>query len=738
MATINTSFILVDGALQKSSNLSDLTNAATARSALGLGSIATQAANSIALTGGTISGITLGLSNPAIAATQAHLIAGNTTPSDGSNFDMTSACTPQWWMHSPNGFVPGQSMAVGTLGLYKFERGYTVQEMGAAFFGVSNPSPRNPVHDNSSFTDGVCALFGGGVVHAGGANGYWAGAFNAECSAGWTGLGCFGLEVDMNNFAYYANPGNPYGNIANIFINGIYSHPATAGTWQTGTQSAELWTSGKAYTVGYMVEANGNIYRCIVAGTSGVGSAPAGTTNAIPDGSVAWAYVSDASQNYCSEFGDWRQGKRLVKAYTYFDDTESRVVLRINNDRTHSEAVIHDSSAGPYHTLHDGLRTAATWSDQGTSPIALDVGGSHGLADVRLNGGAGTALLIQGSRSGSCIDMSQSSAAYGMVLSNQMSINFSGTDFRLYSDAGAGRLVYTQANAEQWYFSPASISPARDNGLDLGDGSHRVRNIYAANATIITSDATLKQDIRPFSDQELDAVGAIPLVCFRFRDAYALKGEGARRHAGVIAQQVVAAFAEHGIDAYQYGLVGHDPQTKTVEKKRTVTRPKLETVTSEREEIVIENGIAHARTVPDVQVREVQIEIPVYNADGTPRMISRFKRDENGDPISGTYVVRNPDGSPVMIKKSVPDPQTGEMIEREVPYTRTIAETEQVQATVRQTVMVDEIETYTEEVPVLNSDGTPKMLLNVRYSELLVMRQAWLERELLRRAAGSE
>ena len=110
-------------------------------------------------------------------------------------------------------------------------------------------------------------------------------------------------------------------------------------------------------------------------------------------------------------------------------------------------------------------------------------------------------------------------------------------------------------------FLGVSIAPHKngslvDNTLDIGTGSNRFDDIYATNGTIQTSDRNEKQDIAELSDAEQRvAVAAKGLLRkFRWRDAVEAKGDEARTHFGIIAQDLQAAFAAEGLDAGDYAM----------------------------------------------------------------------------------------------------------------------------------------------------------------------------------------
>jgi hypothetical protein len=101
-----------------------------------------------------------------------------------------------------------------------------------------------------------------------------------------------------------------------------------------------------------------------------------------------------------------------------------------------------------------------------------------------------------------------------------------------------------------------TLQPTTDNVTDLGSSSRRYDNIYATNATIQTSDATEKQDIEELSEAELRvAVKCKGLLRkFRWKNMVEEKGDEARIHFGIIAQDLQAAFESEGLDAGRYGM----------------------------------------------------------------------------------------------------------------------------------------------------------------------------------------
>ena len=105
-------------------------------------------------------------------------------------------------------------------------------------------------------------------------------------------------------------------------------------------------------------------------------------------------------------------------------------------------------------------------------------------------------------------------------------------------------------------FIPSTGSSSRDNAIDLGDLTARFDDIYATNGTIQTSDRNEKQDIDVLNAAETAVAQACKglLRKFRWKDAVAEKGDDARIHFGIIAQDLQDAFTAQGLDAGNYAM----------------------------------------------------------------------------------------------------------------------------------------------------------------------------------------
>lgn len=114
-----------------------------------------------------------------------------------------------------------------------------------------------------------------------------------------------------------------------------------------------------------------------------------------------------------------------------------------------------------------------------------------------------------------------------------------------------------------------TVRPTTDNAQPLGAAANRWSVVYAGTGTINTSDEREKQDIRSMIDAEravaLKIKGAIK--AFRFRDSVENKGDSARIHFGVIAQEVKAAFESEGLDPFAYALLCYDEWPEQLEVK---------------------------------------------------------------------------------------------------------------------------------------------------------------------------
>jgi hypothetical protein len=108
--------------------------------------------------------------------------------------------------------------------------------------------------------------------------------------------------------------------------------------------------------------------------------------------------------------------------------------------------------------------------------------------------------------------------------------------------------------------STGVVRPGGDNTQTLGAAAKRWSVVYAGTGTINTSDEREKQQISALDDAERRVAVALKGLVkkYKYNDAVAIKGPDARIHVGVIAQEVVAAFAAEGLDATRYALLCHD------------------------------------------------------------------------------------------------------------------------------------------------------------------------------------
>ena len=251
--------------------------------------------------------------------------------------------------------------------------------------------------------------------------------------------------------------------------------------------------------------------------------------------------------------------------------------VKINADAV-TNAKIADDAVDTAQIADDAVTAAKLADTYLTSTLSADIDADDNsivnLENVFIGGNPSSSssfdLYVEGSKSSEESDLirvkntNTSTSADGRIMAWYSGSNFRGsvgyTDViygsgGFFAGTGCGLLATTQ-------FSTHIVSPIngsgdfRDNQVDLGQSSARFDDIFATNSTINTSDRNEKQDIQAVTDAERRVATAVKALMRRFRwqDAVAEKGDDARLHFGVIAQDLEAAFTAEGLDANDYAM----------------------------------------------------------------------------------------------------------------------------------------------------------------------------------------
>jgi hypothetical protein len=180
----------------------------------------------------------------------------------------------------------------------------------------------------------------------------------------------------------------------------------------------------------------------------------------------------------------------------------------------------------------------------GDTGAGVTIQGVGKISAVR-DGGI-SAKFVRETSDGSIVEFVKDTTTVGSIASKDgdLAIGTGDTGFRFVdaSDAIVPQNISTNAG--------------RDNIIDLGNSGTRFDDIYATNGTIQTSDQNEKQQIASLTDAEITAAKAISKLfkTFKWNDSVAEKGDAARTHTGVIAQEVEAAMSDAGLNAGDYAF----------------------------------------------------------------------------------------------------------------------------------------------------------------------------------------
>ena len=214
------------------------------------------------------------------------------------------------------------------------------------------------------------------------------------------------------------------------------------------------------------------------------------------------------------------------------------------------------------------LRNDGTWATVAGSGTVTSVSGTGTVSGLTLSGTVtssgsltlGGSLSLTSGNVTTALGYTPASTASTVAAANNLSGGTLTTSS--YTLLSSTSLVALGNSSGQGVFvnSSTNFAPSADNAMTCGSSGFRWTTVYATTGTINTSDANQKEQIADLTEAELAVARRIKglFKTFKFKEAVAAKGTGARKHIGVIAQDVQAAFEAEGLNANDYGIFCSD------------------------------------------------------------------------------------------------------------------------------------------------------------------------------------
>lgn len=165
---------------------------------------------------------------------------------------------------------------------------------------------------------------------------------------------------------------------------------------------------------------------------------------------------------------------------------------------------------------------------------------------------------------------------------------------------------------------------AQDGALNLGSSGARWKRVYAANASISTSDQRMKKEISTLSEKYEQLFELLDSVTYRW------KGEGHDRiHTGFIAQDVKKAMDEVGLDATEFAAFCYDDFKDDPEWTKENTGGMTDRYSLAYEEFISLNTHMIQKTRQEVKYLQTTLSEAVNTIKDLKQKIENLERGES-------------------------------------------------------------------------------------------------------------